>query len=349
MSNTALDVTAHPPSMPEGEVPACQKCGRQDETLRLVSYPFVISVVVITFRRAFAGMWCQTHRRQNQTLAGLISAIFGWLGFPFGLIFTPLALFQLAKGGEQPADINIQLLGALAEDKLKKGDKEGAIKCLEEALKFREDQEIQGRLRQLRSLLGAREESIGCLPLGTRLLGGIFTSLLIGVAVGVLDYISGWVQFLMFGTGETSIYLIVLSFAPLLVAIFVAGMGLAAVIEATLLRIQVRSPLPAFSFAVMAGLICMYGIFEGNIIVDNAYALFNNQFGSLGEIIVVGILTLFAGGFFWMAVLLENLGASPFYLIVLVLGFGFFILLGLWKARVTLIWQERIRATYPGQ
>ena len=349
MSDTALDVTAHPPSMPEGEAPACQKCGRQDETLRLVSYPFVFSVVVITFRRAFAGLWCQTHRRQNQTVAGLISAIFGWLGFPFGLIFTPLALFQLAMGGEQPADINIQLLSALAVDKLKKGEKEGAIKCLEEALKFREDQGIQDRLRQLRSMFGVREESIGCLPLGTRLLGGIFISLLIGTAVGILDYISGWIQFLVFGSGESSIYLAVLSFAPLLIAIFFAGMGLVSVIEATLLRIHVRSPLLAFSFAILAGLICMYGIFEGNIIVDNAYALFNNQFGSLGEIIVVGILTLFAGGFFWMALMLENLGASPLYLIVLLLGFGFFMLLGIWKARATLLWQQRIRDTIPGQ
>jgi hypothetical protein len=43
------------PLLPPGPI-ACQLCGRQDETLRVVLYPYVISVVVVTFRRSFAGL-----------------------------------------------------------------------------------------------------------------------------------------------------------------------------------------------------------------------------------------------------------------------------------------------------
>jgi len=349
MSNLELETAAQTPSAPEGQIPACQKCGRQDETLRLVSYPFVFSLIVITFRRALTGLWCKTHRRQNQTIAGLVSAIFGWLGFPFGLIFTPLVLFQLARGGEQPADANIQILSALAEDKLKRGDKDGAIKCLEEALKFREDQEIQGRLRQLRTLFGAREEPIGCLPLGVQLLSGLLLSLLIGVAVGILDYSNGLIQYRLFGAGEINIILAILTYSPLLIAIFFAGLGLASVIERTLLRIRALSSLLAISFAITAGAAVMYGIFEGNIICDNVYALFNNQFESLAQIVIVGVMTLFVGGFFWMAVVFGSLGTNTLYLVTLVLGFGFFLILGIGKARDTIRWHQRIKATHPEQ
>ena len=47
------------------QVPACQECGRQDETLRVVAYPFVVSLVLVTFRRNFAGVWCGVHRPKH--------------------------------------------------------------------------------------------------------------------------------------------------------------------------------------------------------------------------------------------------------------------------------------------
>jgi len=61
----------------------CQVCGRQDETLRLVAYPYVFSLVVITIRRAFTGLWCRRHRLRYQELAGMISAVLGWFGIPY--------------------------------------------------------------------------------------------------------------------------------------------------------------------------------------------------------------------------------------------------------------------------
>src|SRR5512141_79048 len=58
----------------------CAVCGRQDYTLRYVAYPYVISLLVITFRRAFVGLWCRKHANLRLISASLISACFGWLG-----------------------------------------------------------------------------------------------------------------------------------------------------------------------------------------------------------------------------------------------------------------------------
>jgi hypothetical protein len=183
-----------------------------------------------------------------------------------------------------------------------------------------------------------------------RLLGGILISLLIGTVVGVLDYTSGWIQYMLFGgVGEIYFVLAILSYAPLLVAIYIAGIGLAAVIEGTLLRIRARKSLLAISFAVMAGSVCMYGIFEGNTMMDLTFTLINNQFESLAQFVFVGIVNLFIGGLVWVALLFENLGANTVYLAILLMGFGFFLILGIAKARDTIRWHQRIKATHPEQ
>lgn len=69
---------------------------------RFVYFPYVISIVVLTFRRssdvfflrpgesAFAKGWPYA----------LISLLLGWWGFPWGLIHTPAALFEACAGGK---------------------------------------------------------------------------------------------------------------------------------------------------------------------------------------------------------------------------------------------------------
>ena len=82
--------------------PACQVCGRQDETLRIVVFPYVVSLLFVTFRRAFGGLWCRRHALQWQTIASFITASVGWFGIPFGFFFTPVALLKLAGGATCP-------------------------------------------------------------------------------------------------------------------------------------------------------------------------------------------------------------------------------------------------------
>jgi hypothetical protein len=82
---------------------------------KFVIYQYCFSALVMTFRRntdiyfirpgesAFAkGMqWT------------LISLVAGWWGFPWGLIYTPMALFQNLKGGK---DVTPQVLGQYAQN-----------------------------------------------------------------------------------------------------------------------------------------------------------------------------------------------------------------------------------------
>ena len=106
-------------------IPACEVCGRQDETLRAVTYPYVISLLFITFRRRFNGVWCKKHRNLRLFLATLITTTIGLLGVPFGLIFAPITLFKLARRGDQHHSLSLRILCDLAELKLNSGDAEG--------------------------------------------------------------------------------------------------------------------------------------------------------------------------------------------------------------------------------
>ena len=95
--------------------PVCHVCKSQNETLRDVTFPFVFSIVFMTFRRAFAGVYCKNHRRRYLLLASFITSVFGWLGIPFGFVFTPTVLTTLARGGIQNPKANFELLVAVAD------------------------------------------------------------------------------------------------------------------------------------------------------------------------------------------------------------------------------------------
>jgi hypothetical protein len=68
---------------------------------RVVVFRYVISVIVITFRR---GATVLVRPGQSVSVAGLpytlLSLTCGWWGFPFGFIFTPIAVFQNLGGGD---------------------------------------------------------------------------------------------------------------------------------------------------------------------------------------------------------------------------------------------------------
>lgn len=69
---------------------------------RFVVFPYTISILVITFSRA-----SQVHfiRPGESTLGKafpylLLSLFFGWWGFPFGLIYTPISIIRCLSGGK---------------------------------------------------------------------------------------------------------------------------------------------------------------------------------------------------------------------------------------------------------
>jgi len=78
---------------------------------KFVIFPFCVSILVMTFRRS-SGIYFI--RNGEMALAkgwpfALISLFFGWWGFPWGLIWTPMTLFQTLSGGK---DVTLDVLGA---------------------------------------------------------------------------------------------------------------------------------------------------------------------------------------------------------------------------------------------
>lgn len=81
------------------------------EGARIVVFSYCISLVIITFRRSATAL---VRPGQSVFLAGLpytaLSLALGWWGFPFGLIFTPIAIIQNLSGGK---DITGQIRAAV--------------------------------------------------------------------------------------------------------------------------------------------------------------------------------------------------------------------------------------------
>ena len=81
---------------------------------KFVIYQYCISVLVMTFRRSTDIYFIRPG--ENAVAKGmqwtLISLVAGWWGFPWGLIYTPMVLFQNLKGGK---DVTPQVLGQYAQ------------------------------------------------------------------------------------------------------------------------------------------------------------------------------------------------------------------------------------------
>lgn len=287
------------------EVPACSVCGRQDETLRIVIYPFVFSLIIVTFRRAFAGLWCRVHRNQRLALASLITATLGWIGIPFGLLWTPMTLFKLAQGGEQPAELNVNILKTLAERKFQEGDAESAVRCLEASLQFGNDETTRKRLSELRMRFDLLAYESGCQRIVFTLASALLGAILIGAAVGVLDYVIKTAFASLLGGTKVSIYEVVLSLTPSIAVNFIGGLALFHLIEWALARIRCRKLFLAISTGIVMACLAAYGLLHGFAIGDYVVTLLTGGFESAYDAIYYGAIMLLMGGLLWILSLTE--------------------------------------------
>ncbi|MEE8122099.1 MAG: hypothetical protein V3T55_11250, partial [Anaerolineales bacterium] len=268
-----------------GFSPACEICGRQDETLRLVALPYVISLVVVTFRRTWTGLWCWRHRNERRALAGLITALAGWVGIPWGFVYTPMALINLAKGGDQPLEENVNILQQLSDDSLNTGDPHAAIRILEEALKLKEDAAIRQQLQELYSRYPLSITKLPPISPWPFVLG-LGASIIIGLSIGLLDHyitvIMGWVLGI-----EVNIILAILSWAPLIALIFLGGIVLSEVLQWAIERTRIQEMMPSLVFATVAALITFYGIPQGRLFGDYLGAVIGGlQFDSFFDFVL---------------------------------------------------------------
>ena len=241
----------------------CEVCGRRDETVRFVVYPYVVSLIVVTFQRAFSGCWCRVHRLPRWLAATLISSIFGWFGFPFGLLFTPISLLQLARGGVEDKNINGRILRSIGEEKYRQGDLQGAIRCFEASLLYLDEPEIN---QQLRALYRSQSAGTEFLTSGIRSLF-VFPAIAIllagmGIFVGFVDFLVQWGA--SFIAAEFPIYVLILLQVPFVILVFFCIVLVSQILQAAIRFTRSDSLL----FLTFASIIILLVFFNGIIAAE---------------------------------------------------------------------------------
>lgn len=128
----------------------CTKCGCQDTSIRLTLMQYVISVVIMTFKRGAAGIWCSRCRASEARKWSSLSLLLGWWGFPWGIIYTLEAIYANIFGGIQPKHENAILLRIMGFSYHSRGQNGKAVECLEESLKLENDPETRRLLDYIR-------------------------------------------------------------------------------------------------------------------------------------------------------------------------------------------------------
>ncbi len=104
------------------EALACGRCGVLDPTVRLAAYSFVFSIIVLSFKRGRAGIFCARCRRAVAIECSLVTVLAGWWGIPWGIFWSLQALITNARGGVVPRVENAALLAAVAQRLAERGE-----------------------------------------------------------------------------------------------------------------------------------------------------------------------------------------------------------------------------------
>jgi tetratricopeptide (TPR) repeat protein len=321
----------------------CEICGRQDDTVRFVTYPYVFSFVVVTFQRAFTGCWCRLHRIQRWFAASIITSIFGWLGIPFGIVLTPIRLLQLARGGLLDNNVNGQILCTIGEQKLQNGDTQGAIRCFEASIMYADDPWVNEQLRNLyRSRASDNESpSLGLISMF------VFPSIaivfvLIGMFVGVLDFIVRWLS--SFLPPELSIFVLILLQVPFMILVYFGVSFLSYVFQSVIRLTRISSA----SFLSIAGLVISL-LFINGIVSGGTYGQYFNYFVNgireqPDEIFTTLAAILTRGGpyIFNPAFFASNFFGSALFAVLIFLSFVLIILVLMPTVKTFAVQQDRI-------
>lgn len=143
----------------------CARCGRQDATIRLTLMYYVVSALLITYRRGASGLWCQKCRCIEAAKWTCVSGLLGWWGFPWGPIYTVHALFVNGKGGIRPRSQNATILRVLGYQLYQQGKAAEASVALEDSLRLEPNVEASQLLEYLRHNQGERKRSTALLGL----------------------------------------------------------------------------------------------------------------------------------------------------------------------------------------
>jgi preprotein translocase subunit SecE len=325
---------------------ACTVCGRADETIRFAVFPYVVSVLFMSFRRQFAGVWCAQHRRRWQIFASSITASLGWWGIPYGFIWTPMALVKLVRGGIQPPEINDQLLGRIAAQKSAQGDNPGTIRVLEAQAAFSDDPEVVHELGRMRSRSLFSDPPVSKKNLLTSTLAVWIGAALLGAVIGILDY---WIT-LLIGLNMSATYSIleaIFSWVPFLLMTFIGSVVLIWLLDWALQRCHTQNLIFSIFLGISTTALAIYSILQGTAMSD--YLLyFLNSTGAIAALdrLIELAMILGMGGLLWLRYSLQSsLLADQIYLIMLAIVAIFYLVFAVISAKENVLLQRKVNPT----
>jgi tetratricopeptide (TPR) repeat protein len=232
------------------------------------------------------------------------------------------------------------MLKRLAEHKLRRGDIKGAVRCFEEVLKLSDDKDTNSRLRELyrkHSATLAGQERRTVLPILVLLIGAPIT----GACIGMVDY--------LVGDQEVSIFLVILSWIPLVVGIYLAGIVLSSVLEWALVRYRFKNLSFGISLAAVSAGLAAYGLPEGRIMAEYLSSTLSGPiFESLGEAVQATGAILTRGGAWFIRDAIRNGGtAGVIYVFILLAALAYFVVSGFTIVRSLTLQRQRIEIAQP--
>jgi hypothetical protein len=114
----------------------CISCERISAQPRFIYLYWVTSFLIFSYRRQSSGVYCPACAAKKLFWSSLITGSIGWLGFPWGIIWSIKALIYNIQGGKQCDELNALVLTKQAIYFEKAGSPEIAAAVAAEARKF---------------------------------------------------------------------------------------------------------------------------------------------------------------------------------------------------------------------
>ena len=127
----------------------CERCQRVDASLRLSVTWRVYSFLTQSRKSPTVKILCGRCRVKESLAASFITFIVGWWSV-WGFFWTLEALFNNARGGEQPKDNNAALLNSLSYKLYRNRRYQEANEALQAALRFKPDPKTEDMLKHIK-------------------------------------------------------------------------------------------------------------------------------------------------------------------------------------------------------
>ncbi|MDP2919716.1 MAG: hypothetical protein Q8O43_05835 [Dehalococcoidia bacterium] len=127
----------------------CQGCGKFDHTLRVVAFPYVISILIASFKRfGEPGIFCYRCRCTKSTKWAIVSLLFGWWSL-WGFFWNIGALIDNFRGGKMPKESNKELVAKLVRAHMALGRIPEAQAASEDLLDYGPNEEASRLVQEL--------------------------------------------------------------------------------------------------------------------------------------------------------------------------------------------------------